>query len=80
MVLKVIQHDTVDDVYYVVTGWARSADCLGNIMKTPQVVVHVGFRRFDAVAEEIPINEADDKILIYAKKYYVPFKILTYLM
>jgi deazaflavin-dependent oxidoreductase (nitroreductase family) len=40
-ILEVLQHDTANDAYYVLSGWGGKADWLRNVEKTPEVIITV---------------------------------------
>lgn len=53
-VLEVLRHDKPSDTYYILSGWGKKADWFQNVSKTPEVTVHVGFRRFKTVPNRCP--------------------------
>jgi deazaflavin-dependent oxidoreductase (nitroreductase family) len=68
-VLEVLLHDKVRGVYYVLAGWGEQSDWVKNIGKTPQVTITVGRRYFRALALRLPPEEAEVKVLAYARQH-----------
>ena len=68
-VLGVLLHDRAKDVYYVMAGWGEQSDWVKNIEKTPQVEIIVGRRHFYALARSLPPEEAESKVIAYAKQH-----------
>src|SRR5579872_4521593 len=79
-VLEVIQHDKASDTYYVFAGFGEQSDWLKNVEKTPEVVINVGSRRFHALATRLSSEEAELKILDYARRYPVAIRVLPRMM
>ncbi|MEW6717403.1 MAG: nitroreductase family deazaflavin-dependent oxidoreductase [Chloroflexota bacterium] len=77
VVLEIVEHDKEANTYYVVSGWGKKSDWFQNIMKTPQVIVQVGNRRFPAQAEILTVQEGEKRLFRYAQKYPFPFRQLT---
>lgn len=75
-VLEVLQHDKTSDTYYVLAGFGEQSDWLRNIEKTPEVVIDVGRRRFRALATRIAPEEAELKVLDYARRNPVAIRVL----
>ena len=69
VVLEVMRYDKDVDVYIVASGWGEKSDWFQNIFKTPQIVVVVGRRRFGAVTRRLPLDEAEDEVLDYARRH-----------
>ena len=68
-ILEVLQHDRAKDAYYVMAGWGKQSDWVKNIEKTPQVEISVGHRRFNALASRLPPEEAESKVIAYARQH-----------
>ncbi len=68
-VLAVLLHDNARDVYYVLAAWGEQSDWVKNIEKTPQVTISVGHRRFRALASRLPPEEAESKVIAYARQH-----------
>ena len=68
-VLEIIRHDKENNTIFVVSGWGEKSDWYRNIKKTPEVTIQVSFRRLDAIAERMPLEEAEREILDYARRY-----------
>jgi deazaflavin-dependent oxidoreductase (nitroreductase family) len=76
-VIEVVQHDKVNDTYYVVSGWANKSDWYQNIHKTPQVTVQVHGRKFQSTAEFIPIDQSIERLKAYARDHPIAFSELS---
>ena len=76
-VIEVVQHDKNTDTYYVVSGWGEKSDWYQNILKLPQVTVHVGGRQFQAKAEFIPLKSAIEIMETYASEHPLAFSELS---
>jgi len=68
-VLEIIRHDKDTGTYFVVSGWGEKSDWFRNVQKTPEVMIQVGHRQLEAVAERMPLEEAEREILNYARRY-----------
>jgi len=68
-VLEVLLYDKAKDVYYVMAGWGEQSDWVKNIEKTPQVTIAVGRRRFRALASRLSPEEAEVKVMAYARQH-----------
>ena len=75
--IEVVQHDKNTDTYYVVSGWGEKSDWYQNILKVPQVTVHVGGCKFQATAEFIPLEKAIEIMNTYAREHPVAFRELS---
>jgi deazaflavin-dependent oxidoreductase (nitroreductase family) len=79
-VLEIIRHDKKEDAYVVVSAWGEKSDWYRNIQKTPQVIVQVGRKRVEAVAERLSQENAEREILDYARRYPRLLRALARLM
>lgn len=79
-VVEVVDHDAATGTYFIASGWGRKSDWFRNVQKTPEVTVHVGGRRFEAVAECIPLDAAEQRLQVYARKHPLAFRELTRVM
>ena len=79
-VIEVICHDRATNTYVIAAGWGAKSDWYRNILKTPQVCVDVGFRRFRAIAETLPVETAVSMIADYARRFPFPFRQLAKFM
>ena len=68
-VLEVLLHERAKDVYYVMAGWGERSDWVKNIEKTPQVQISVGHQHFYALARHLPPEEAESKVIAYARQH-----------
>lgn len=69
VVLEVVRHDKATDTYYVAAAWGEKADWYRNIRKTPEVIVNAGRRQLQAIAERLPLEEAEQELMTYAQRY-----------
>ena len=76
-VIEVVRHDKETDTFYVVSGWGEKSDWYQNIRKSPHVTIHVSWRKFQAIAEFIPLDKAIEFIGAYARKHPVAFSELS---
>jgi len=75
-ILEVLEHDKATDVYYVLSGWGEKADWLRNVDKTPEVMIKVGHRQFNASAVRLESEAAERAILDYAKRNPLAIRVL----
>ncbi len=68
-VVEVRRHDPATETDYVASGFGERSDWFRNIQKTPQVTIQVGRRRMAAVAERLPLTEAERELLDYARRH-----------
>lgn len=68
-VLEVLWHEKAGDVYYVLAAWGEQSDWVKNIEQTPQVTIADGRRRFRAQAARLSPEEAEVKVLAYARQH-----------
>lgn len=80
VVLEVVRHDRATGVYIIASGWGEKSDWFRNIQKTPQVVVHIGRRWFDATATRLPYEESVRELRDYARRHPAAFRELSRLM
>ena len=69
VVLEVVKHDPATGVVYVASGFGRRSDWFRNILKTPEVTVQMGNRRWKAVAQVLPQEEAAEILAEYAREH-----------
>jgi deazaflavin-dependent oxidoreductase (nitroreductase family) len=79
-VLEVLQYDREKERYLVFAGWGELADWVNTVEKTPQVVIQVGQRSFQAQAHRLSPEEAENAVLAYAKRYPHLFPLLLRLL
>src|SRR5215469_17127723 len=68
-VLEVLWHEKAVGAYYVLAGWGEQSDWVKNIEKTPQVTIAIGRRWFRARASRLSSEEAEVKVLAYARQH-----------
>jgi deazaflavin-dependent oxidoreductase (nitroreductase family) len=69
VVLEVVDHDPLTNVYYVSSGWGKKSDWYQNILKTPQVRLQVGAKSWTALAEVLAPEAAEQVVLNYGRKH-----------
>ncbi len=79
-VLEVVRYDPATGIVVVASGWGKKADWFRNVLKTPAVTVHIGHRRFEAVAARLTVEAAADELCDYAAHHPDAFRQLTRLM
>ena len=77
VVLEIIKHDKASDIYFVAAGFGPSSDWYLNLVKTPRARIQSGFRKADAVAEVMPIDDAERIITDYARRYPASIRMLA---
>ena len=77
VVLEVVNHDKPTDTYLVASGWGEKSDWFRNIQKTPKVTIHAGHRRLEAIAVQLPVDEAERQLRDYAQRHRIAFAELS---
>jgi len=68
-VLEVVRHDPTTGIYYVSSGFGEKSDWFRNVQQTPQVTIQVGRRKMTAMAERLPVEEAERELLDYGHRH-----------
>lgn len=68
-VLEVLKHDRQSQTYYVISAYGDKADWYQNIKKTPSVIIKSGNKEFQAVAEHLSDEQAEQIMLEYGRKH-----------
>lgn len=79
-ILEVLQYDKVSDTYYILAGWGEKSDWVRNVEKTPKVEINAGHRHFHAMATRLSPDEAELKVLDYARRNPLAIRVLPRLM
>lgn len=79
-VVEVVKRKCKTRQYIIASGWGTKSDWYQNIQKTPLVKVDIGIRRFDAHAETLEVDHAEEVLLDYATRHPSAFRQLTRLM
>ncbi|MGI9057582.1 MAG: nitroreductase family deazaflavin-dependent oxidoreductase [Ktedonobacteraceae bacterium] len=79
-VLEVLGHDRSSDTYIILSGWGTRSDWVRNVEKNPEVFIEVGCRKIHARAEWLSSEEAEQKVLDYAKQNPLAIRILPRMM
>ncbi|MGW8225214.1 MAG: nitroreductase family deazaflavin-dependent oxidoreductase [Anaerolineales bacterium] len=69
VVLEVVMHDALENIYYVAAAWGEKSDWVKNIRNNPEVEVQVGRQKFSMLAEELSSGESELVILDYARRH-----------
>jgi deazaflavin-dependent oxidoreductase (nitroreductase family) len=80
VVLEVVRYDRAKDTFFVASGWGMRSDWLQNILKQPHVQVHFKRRSFPALAEQLPVEDAELEMLDYGRRHPAALKQLARLM
>lgn len=79
-VLEVVGHDKSSSTYTVASAWGENAHWFRNILQNPEVRIAVGRQRFDAVAERLVMERAEQVFLEYAEHNPTAFRFLQKLV
>ena len=77
VVVEVVRYDITTDTYFIVSGFGEQADWFRNIVKTPDVTVHVSTRRLACTAVRVSQQEAASEFKDYARRYPTALKALS---
>ncbi len=80
VVLEVVSRDPSTETWVVASGWGEKSNWFQNILKTPEVVVQTGNRKFQAVAERLSVAEATRILCDYARRHPSAFRKIGKLM
>jgi deazaflavin-dependent oxidoreductase (nitroreductase family) len=58
-----------EDTYRIAPGWGGNTDWYKNIRRNPRVTVQVGRRKFEAVAEPAPDEEAAEFMMTASRRH-----------
>jgi len=76
-VIEVVRHDPASDSYTIASGFGAQVDWFRNIQKNPNVLVQVGARCLEAIAEQLPLDVAADELRDYAQRHPHAFRTIT---
>lgn len=79
-VLEVVAYDKKSNTYVIASGWGEKSSWFKNITKNNRVVVTTRNRRFQATANRLSVEEANQVLINYAHKYPLAFRELAGLM
>jgi deazaflavin-dependent oxidoreductase (nitroreductase family) len=68
-VLEVLHFDPDLDEAVVIAGFGHQADWYRNVMRHPDVEIHIGRRQFPALARELPDDEAVAVLAAYERRH-----------
>jgi deazaflavin-dependent oxidoreductase (nitroreductase family) len=75
--IEVVRHDPASDTFIIASGFGAQVDWFRNIQKNPNVLVQIGTRRLEAIAEQLPSNLAADELYDYAQRHPGTFRAIT---
>jgi deazaflavin-dependent oxidoreductase (nitroreductase family) len=78
--LEVVHYDPESNTHYVASGFGEKSQWYQNIMKTPEVTIQVGNNKISAVAEHLPLPEAEKIFQIYERHHPNAIKNLSKLV
>ncbi len=67
--LEVVRYDQENNIFYVASGFGVKADWFQNIMKTPQVTIQVGMRKYSALATRLTAEETETELHDYNRRH-----------
>ena len=79
-VLEIIGKDAEPLAYYVASGFGERSQWFRNVMHTPEVVIHVGKKRYRATAERLPYEEALARLQNYAREHPTALRELSHIL
>jgi deazaflavin-dependent oxidoreductase (nitroreductase family) len=79
-VIEVVHYDRQNGVYTIASGWGSKSDWYKNLKKNPRVVVDVGLRKFNAIAQQLESDDAEKLLLSYSQRHPLAFRELARLM
>jgi len=77
VVLEVVQHDLINDRYYIASGWGEKSNWYQNIINNPNVKFQVKNRKYDAYATRVDKEETTDVLFDYATRNPGVFSMLS---
>ena len=77
VILEVVQHDLVNDRYYIASGWGEKSNWYQNILNNPNVQFQVKNSKYDAYATKADNEKAADVLFDYATRNPNAFLILS---
>lgn len=77
VVLEVIHYEKTTDTCFIASGFGEKANWFLNICQNPEVTIDMGGRRFQAIAERLPIAEALNLFKEYARRHPIATKVLA---
>lgn len=79
-VIEVVNHDTLNNIYTVGSGWGEKSDWFKNILKTPEVQITTYKGKLQVKAVRLTANEGAQMLQLYAQKHPSAFNALTKMM
>ena len=76
-VIEVVRHDSASDTYIIASGFGTHVDWFRNIQKNPNVLIQIGARRLESVAELLPYDVAAKELHDYAQRYPRTFRTIA---
>ena len=78
--LEVIKYEKVSNTHYVASGFGEKSDWYQNIIKTPNVTIQAGGKKYPVQAVSLPSDEARKVFIEYAHEHPKAIKNLAKLV
>jgi deazaflavin-dependent oxidoreductase (nitroreductase family) len=75
--LEVVYHNRQTSEYVIASGWRKKSDWYRNLKVNPKVIVDSSNRRYQMTATQLPTEDAEKILLIYAGRYPLAFRELS---
>jgi deazaflavin-dependent oxidoreductase (nitroreductase family) len=79
-VLEIVSSSPEKGLYTVVSGFGPGSDWYQNILYDPEVTIQVGNKRFQAIAKQLPPQQAGELMAMYAEEHPGNLKALSSLL
>jgi deazaflavin-dependent oxidoreductase (nitroreductase family) len=80
VVVEAIHRNREQDFYYVTPGFGPKTHWFRNLQRQPLVCVMAGRRRFQAVAETLPLQDATRELRDYMRRHPLSMKLMLWLL
>ena len=77
VVLEVVQHDIVNDRYYIASGWGEKSNWFQNILNNPNVKFQVKNSKYDGYATRVDKEQTANVLFDYATRNPNAFSMLS---
>ena len=69
VVVDIIEHDKTRDIYYISAAFGPRSDWYLNLKASPIVQAQVGWRKFTVRTTPLPLDEAEDILVKFARRH-----------
>lgn len=69
VVLEVVERDAANNTIYIASGWGKKSQWYQNIMKTPDVMIQLGWKKRSVRADPLSAYDSGKMMVNYARKY-----------